>query len=43
VTQYQKSLTSVQAIKKDAKVAAEFWRFGPKACRPYFNIRSEDD
>jgi F420-dependent hydroxymycolic acid dehydrogenase len=25
--------------KKDAEEAAEFWRFGPKAWKPYFNIR----
>jgi TAT-translocated FGD2 family F420-dependent dehydrogenase len=25
--------------KPDAEVAAEFWRFGPKAWKPYFNIR----
>jgi TAT-translocated FGD2 family F420-dependent dehydrogenase len=25
--------------KQDVKVAAEFWRFGPKAWKPYFNIR----
>jgi F420-dependent hydroxymycolic acid dehydrogenase len=25
--------------QKDAEVAANFWRFGPKAWRPYFNIR----
>jgi F420-dependent hydroxymycolic acid dehydrogenase len=25
--------------KNDANVAAELWRFGPKAWKPYFNIR----
>jgi F420-dependent hydroxymycolic acid dehydrogenase len=25
--------------KQDMKVAAEFWHFGPKAWKPYFNIR----
>ncbi len=25
--------------KKDAMEAAQFWRFGPKAWKPYFNIR----
>jgi F420-dependent hydroxymycolic acid dehydrogenase len=25
--------------KKDTEMAAEFWRFGPKAWKPYFNVR----
>jgi TAT-translocated FGD2 family F420-dependent dehydrogenase len=25
--------------KKDAEIAAKFWRFGPKAWKPYYNIR----
>jgi TAT-translocated FGD2 family F420-dependent dehydrogenase len=25
--------------QKDAEVAAKYWRFGPKAWKPYFNIR----
>jgi F420-dependent hydroxymycolic acid dehydrogenase len=34
---------AVVGDQKDAEVAAKFWRFGPKAWNPYFNIRDPQE
>ncbi|MGH9512339.1 MAG: TIGR03557 family F420-dependent LLM class oxidoreductase [Terriglobales bacterium] len=34
---------AVVGDKKDAEVAANLWRFGPKAWNPYFNIRDPEE
>jgi len=34
---------AVVGDQKDAEIAAKFWRFGPKAWNPYFNIRDPQE